>query len=430
MSPSAPNPKNVLYFAENALSSIQGGGIVAYAVLKGLPPEQLLGFFDYRNITPSPEFADRFIWLGGVRRSRFAKAVAAFGSRHPAFRGMTEFMLNGALVLFSRKYARRDLAFVKRQIAARSFKPELVYFSGLSLRYLTLAVLAAEHFNVPMVVLHMDDWMAVETRSFGRWATQRRAQIIRVMKRAAARSLSNTTNSPRLAHVVTEMTGHRHTAANNCCSDMRAFLAAPTPPCRQNEIPVITYAGALNMGLQGETIVKPIAGAIAELNAEGVRVHLHIYTPWEFAPIANSISMPGAIFYKGQVNRQTLAQAYWDSDFLLTTVTYRPKDLLLFKHSLSTKLSEYLSIGKPVISAGHPDWHLHEYVQEHHCGWSIYIDENFMRAAIKEQLKAILASSREQRLEIGRRNRKLWEEAHNVDLMAQGTRAAIGLPTA
>ena len=62
-----PNPKNVLYFAENALSAIQGGGIVAYAVLKGLPAENLLGFYEYRNITPVPEYADRFVYLGRWR---------------------------------------------------------------------------------------------------------------------------------------------------------------------------------------------------------------------------------------------------------------------------------------------------------------------------------------------------------------------------
>src|SRR4029077_17525580 len=61
------NPKKVLYFAENALSAIQGGGIVAHAVLKGLPAENLLGFYEYRNITPVPEYADRFTYLGNWR---------------------------------------------------------------------------------------------------------------------------------------------------------------------------------------------------------------------------------------------------------------------------------------------------------------------------------------------------------------------------
>jgi glycosyltransferase involved in cell wall biosynthesis len=210
---------------------------------------------------------------------------------------------------------------------------------------------------------------------------------------------------------------------------MMEFLPNPPPSRPDNDIPIITYAGALNMHLQGETIVHPIASAIAELNAEDFRVHLHIYTPWQFAPIANSLAMPGAIYYMGQVNRENLAKAYWDSDFLLTTVTFRPKSLLLFKHSLSTKLSEYLSMGKPVISAGHPDWHLHEYVQEHNCGWAIQFDANYQRALIKEELKRIISTPKAELRRIGEKNRQLWIEAHDVKVMARQTRSVIGLPS-
>ncbi len=421
-------PKNVLYFAENALSPIQGGGIVAYAVLKDLPPQNLLGFFEFRNITPAEEFADRFVWLGSWRRSKIAKRFDRLATSQFLIHRFIRMILKGSLTLRGKLFSKRDLTFVLNHINDRKFKPEIVYFSGLSLRYLRLAVLAAEHFNIPMSVLHMDDWMAAETDRMGIWGSMWKSQILNFMKRAAARSLSNTTNSPRLARIVTEMTGFEYTPANNCCSDMMDFLASPPPPCAHNQVPVITYAGALNSNLQGETIIKAIATAIAELSAEGTPIHLHIYTPWEFAPLANSIAMPNAVFYKGQVNRKSLAQAYWDSDFLITTVTYRPKDLLLFKHSLSTKLSEYLCMGKPVISAGHPDWHLHEYVQQHQCGWSICFDENFRRAEIKQQLKQILATSREERALIGQRNRKLYEEAHDVVKMAGPTREAMGLP--
>ena len=82
-------PKKVLYFAENALSAIQGGGIVAYAVLKGLPADHLLGFYDYRNITPVPEYADRFIYLGPWRMPAILDRMNAItgGRRNGVFSG-------------------------------------------------------------------------------------------------------------------------------------------------------------------------------------------------------------------------------------------------------------------------------------------------------------------------------------------------------
>jgi glycosyltransferase involved in cell wall biosynthesis len=412
------NPKRVLYFAENALSAIQGGGIVACAVLKGLPAENLLGFYEYRNITPVPEYADRFVYLGRWRTPKICQLL------NKATNKLTTAFLYG---LFTEPYIRKDLAFVEEQVERRGFEPEVVYFAGLSYRYLRLAVLAAERYDVPMVILHMDDWMAVEREHAWPWETLWARRIRKQLTRAAARSLASTSNSPRLAAKLSDVTGYRHVPANNCCSDLMEFAVKPDRP-RPNRIPIITYAGAMNRHLQGETL-KVLAGAVTELNAEGTRVHLHIYTPWEFAPDANAVTVPHAVFYKGQVGREQLTDIYRRSDFLVTTVTYRESNVSLFRHSLSTKLSEYLCVGKPVISMGHRDWHLHEYVQDNGCGFSILMDENFSRATIKQQLRRILSSDPALLERIGRNNRALWERAHDVTVMAVASRRAIGLST-
>lgn len=412
-------PKRVLYFAENALSAIQGGGIVSYAVLKGLPAGHLLGFFEYRNITPVPEYADRFVYLGPWRTPPF------FDLLNRATKGLSSALLHRR---FTEPFLRRDLAFVEQHVERRGFEPEVVYFAGLSYRYLRLAVMAAERYSVPMVLLHMDDWMEVDREQAGRWGDLWTRKIRQELTRAAARSLVSTTNSPRLAVKLTSQTGYRHVPANNCCSDLMPHAVKPERT-QANRIPIVTYAGAMNRHLQGETL-KVLASAVSELNAEGTRVHLHIYTPWEFAPEANSVAMPRAVFYKGQVGRERLADIYRRSDFLVTTVTYRERNISLFRHSLSTKLSEYLCAGRPVISMGHADWHLHEYMQDHGCGFSILMDENFSRAKIKEQLRRILATDRTVLARIGRNNRMLWEHAHDATLMARASRRALGLETA
>lgn len=409
-------PRRVLYFAENALSAIQGGGIVAYAVLKGLPADHLLGFFEYRNITPVPEYAERFVHLGQAWR-----APRALARLNRWTRGLSANLLRR---VWPDAHVAEDLAFVQAQVTSRAFAPEVVYFAGLSYRYLRLAVMAAEHYGVPMVQLNMDDWMQVETEAAGRFGGRWSRLITRELTRASAASLVSTSNSPRLAARLSAMTGHQHVAANNCCDDL--MVHATDAAVEPNPVPVITYAGAMNLNLQGETL-KVLASAVAELNAEGTPVHLHIYTPWEFAPLANSIAVPGAVFYKGQVGRAKLADIYRASDFLATTVTYREKHISLFRHSLSTKLSEYLCAGKPVLSMGHYDWHLHEYVQEHGCGFSVLMDEAFSRAAIKAQLRQILSTDSALLVTMGQQNRALWERAHDVTRMARETRQALRL---
>ncbi len=424
--------KNVLYIAENALSEIQGGGIVAYAVLKGISPSKILGFFDYQNITPVPELAERFHLLRRWRfldNVQFVQPVAykLLGKIHwslklPAM--LYFFFINNIwLVLFLPLLARRDLSYVRRQVEENGFRPELVYFSGLSLRYLRLAVDLSRHYDVPMAVLHMDDWMEREKRQLGRFlGSYWFSQIVKYMTLAARRSLASTTNSPGLARVVTGMTGCEHKPANNCCADL--MKGADADGGKANPIPVITYAGAMNPELQGASLVI-LSRAVAELNAEGTKVRLDIYTPWEFAALANEIQIPNAVHYRGQAGRHELADIYLRSDFLVTTTSFDVRDLVLFRHSLSTKLSEYLCVGKPVISVGHLSWHLHEYVQEHRCGFSIYDKE---LTKVKAELRRILATPREELAEIGRRNRILWEKAHDVAVMSRETRGAVGLP--
>ncbi|MBN2809609.1 MAG: hypothetical protein JXR80_08985 [Deltaproteobacteria bacterium] len=406
--------KKVLYLAENAISSIQGGGIVVYNVLKGLPPENLLGFFQYRNITPVPEYGNRFHYLGTDRVPELFRPILH----------KREYIDNFLRTFLFDKNLKMDLEFVVWKTREENFMPGIVYFSGLSLRFLRLAVMAAEYFDVPMVVLHMDDWMEVEKHRFKRWGNIWYRRIIENMTEAAKRSLASTTNSPSLSEKVTRLTGYKHKPANNCCEDLMELVSEPIEA--DNEIPVLTYAGALNWHLQGETLIF-LTGAIAELNAEGTPVHLHVYTPWEFAHMVNANEIPDAVYYKGHVNKNRLPEIYLKSDFLVSSVTFRRHNLHLFRHSLSTKLSEYLCVGKPVLSIGHLEWHLHEYVQQHKCGFSIYMDENYQRAKIKEELKAMLATPKSELAEIGKRNRLLWEEAHDVKKMASETRSAIGL---
>src|SRR5436190_11815853 len=255
------NPKRVLYFAENALSAIQGGGIVAYAVLKGLPADNLLGFYEYRNITPVAEYADRFMFLGTWRTPAFFNRV------NRLTRGRTTTLLHR---LFTEAYLRKDFDIVRKKIEQTGFVPEIVYFAGLSYRYLRLAVMTAEHYDLPMVQLNMDDWMSVEREQAGpRWGSLWQRRMIEQLTRASARSLVSTSNSPRLAAKLTAITGYRHVPANNCCSDLG--VVDVDERSKPNAVPLIAYAGAMNQHLQGETLTI-LASAVAELNAEGTPV--------------------------------------------------------------------------------------------------------------------------------------------------------------
>ena len=98
--------------------------------------------------------------------------------------------------------------------------------------------------------------------------------------------------------------------------------------------------------------------------------------------------------------------------------------VLLFKHSLATKLSDYLSVGRPVVSLGHPQWALHDYVEEHGAGVAI---RDARPPVVRDSLAALLDWSGEKRAATGRANRELWARAHDVSVMGAKPRALLGL---
>jgi hypothetical protein len=424
--------KKVLYFAENAISPIQGGGIVVKAALDGLAPENLLGFYAYRNITPSPEFAPRFHLLPilGTGRSlsqdlpRPLAAGAGDGTGGITYHLRTLGKRAATVateILWSRLGS--DRRFVDRLVAEAAFAPDLVYFSGLSLRMLRLAVEAAAALKKPLVMLNMDDWMAEESGQLGPLAglwEQRIAETMKVAKPLVAYAYSN---SPHLARRLTEKYGIPHDTFNNASPDLLKGRSVWSPPPKRTGL-LLTFAGAMNWHLQGQTLVR-LAEAVAEIRTS-CPVELRIFAPWEFAPLANRISVPGAVTYCGFRSPSDLVDAYLESDFLVATTTFLERRIRLFRYSLATKLSDYLCVGRPVLAVGHPDWALSDYVDTHGCGITVRTSD---RSQVKEAIQRALAMPAQQREQVGRANRKLWEEAHDVRVMAKRLREILGLPT-
>jgi hypothetical protein len=419
--------KRVLYLAENAISPIQGGGIVVYALLRGLPPENLFGFYCYENITPAPEYAERLHPLtmrdgGGAGSSNYFRPQLAQSHGVETISGK---LLRGSRVFAAHlkdRLLHTDADLAMERIDAANYVPEVIFLAGLSFRMLHLARRLAERYSIPVVMLNMDDWMSDQTARSHPLSAYMRGAIAAEMRAIAPHVQVAISNSPHLAAELTRRYGIVHDTVNNACYDLMSGQGF-VPRKKESEGPlVITFSGALNWHLQGETLVL-FSYAIAEL-ATRRPVELHIFTPWEFAPIANQISIPGKVIYKGFCSKDDLVKHYLASDFLVASTTFDELNILLFKHSLATKVSDYLCAGRPIISIGHPEWAVHDYVDKHSAGVTIRkgrIDE------IKKSVARMLDWTPEQRELVGRSNRKLWEDAHDIVVMGRRAREAMDL---
>ncbi len=421
-------PKNVLYLAENAISPIQGGGIVVCATFRGLPPANLLGFYTYTNITPSAEYSERFHSLRSPAEAAASILPGSPLSVLPPSRLRRLLIacrrqLKAIERLFAIRTGSSDWRLVDTQVRREGFRPDLVFSAPLSLRMLQLAVKTASAYSVPLVLLDMDDWIAQESSQHAPFSKAWRRRIAATMSRAKPLVAYAYSNSQRLADKLTREYEIPHQTMNNACADLLPGEPVWSPPPARNRT-IISFAGALNWHLQGQTL-KRVAEAVSELRLER-DVELRIFTPWEFAPIANLISVPGAVTYGGFLPPSELVSIYLDSDYLLATTTFLEEEIHLFRHSLATKLSDYLCVGRPVISVGHRDWAVHDYVEEHSCGLAVRTPD---RLEIKRRLLQALDTASPERHANGRRNRHLWERAHDVRMMAAALRELLEIDT-
>jgi glycosyltransferase involved in cell wall biosynthesis len=421
--------RKILYVAENAISPYQGGGIVVAATLHGMNPADLLGFYRYTNITPSAEYAARFHELpslGGavtdVSQTLPPSPLSAFPATglHHYIRGARQRIRSFAGPVLATLYG-SDERTVRERAAREGFSPEVVFTAPLSHRMLSLAVRCAESYRIPLVMLNMDDWISEESARLGPLAGAWRSRIARTMARAKPHVIYAYSNSPHLAEILTRRYGIEHEAMNNASPELLAGRPSWQPPPKRDRC-VFTFAGAMNWHLQGQTLYR-VAEAISELSIQRP-VELRVLTPWEFAPMANHISVPGAVIYGGFRSGRDLVDAYLDSDFLVATTTFLEHRIHLFRHSLATKLSDYLCVGRPVISVGHPDWALHDYVEKNGCGIVVRTPD---RSEVKAQLARAASMSEEARSRIGRANRALWERSHDAAVMARRLRQILGL---
>jgi hypothetical protein len=120
-----------------------------------------------------------------------------------------------------------------------------------------------------------------------------------------------------------------------------------------NEQIVLLYAGSLYYG-RGEVLGR-IAQALHQHNcvAEGKKAVLHVYTnsmPNEAT--RKMLEKDGAAQYKGSLGPDELKLALNQADILVFAESFDPEQIRKTKFSLSTKIPEYLSVGKPILAVG------------------------------------------------------------------------------
>ena len=172
--------------------------------------------------------------------------------------------------------------------------------------------------------------------------------------------------------------------------------------CENKEI-VFTYCGGLEFG-RAKTLGM-LAKRIYEYNKmqNGIKAMFNIYSlDHPTSKELKGMNRGDSCFFKGSINRKEVNREIRNSDVLVHIECFDKKSIESTRLSVSTKISEYLCSGKPILAIGPKDVASMKYLRDTAC--CIYDEESISRYIPK------LIENKEYRKSLARKSEKKYKD--------------------
>lgn len=227
--------------------------------------------------------------------------------------------------------------------AVDTFRPHALYSNLAGLRILKTVLFFAQRYNISIAAHFMDDWPATiyTTSVLSRWANKKVEQQIR-------RCLSLSNCSLAISEYMAEEYQRRYrtqfTWASNSVDIPESTYSTP-----DDDRFVLVYCGGLHLNRWKS--LKVVAEALERLKEQGYNVSLEIYTSEEhrlaFQPQMKSLPI---IKWKGQVRPDQVSEVLRSATALAYVEAFDEHVVNYVRYSFSTKMSEYLASGRPILA--------------------------------------------------------------------------------
>lgn len=237
------------------------------------------------------------------------------------------------------------------------FKPDVIYTLGASVNALKLSYDLSIKYSVPIVIHHMDNWLHSiqweDNLLLSSYVKKLRAYCFLCY----SRSSNSIAISENMAEDFTIETGIKHSVIMNSTEISKYSCDLK----KNTKCFNIIYAGGLHLGRYKSLI--ELGNVIENLGLEKEKIRLHIYTNDEnigrygycFAHLKRTI------LHKS-VSHDKITEIYSKADVLLHVETTNLNSTDFFKYSISTKIPEYLSTGKPILLYCPDDIYLYKFM--------------------------------------------------------------------
>lgn len=281
----------------------------------------------------------------------------------------------------------------------KKFKTDIIFFcAGDTLFSYRYAMNIAKKYNLNLVIYVTDDYITYDRRY--KILTNLKKFFIRAkLKQAINFSSKFYTISPKMKQYYKETLNVNSENIVNISSDL--YLENRE---EGNNIEIkIVYAGGLHLN-RDKSIIHFLEELSKIKKVNKKKYVLDIYTASNINLIPKKYFDLGIVNFKGLISPEELRIVLNNADFLLFVESFDFQSILSTKYSLSTKIPEYLSVGKPIIAIGPSEISSIEYLNN--CAFIINKDKKY------EKLITFFDDKNEQ-INIAKKAREVYLMNHN-----------------
>ena len=345
--------KRLLIISNNPLSNTNANGKTILSYFDTVPRDQIRQLY-FRDEKPTVEgiqyfrISDNDVIKGIFASKRRGSAVPAEKSSMSTSSSPSTVKKNDTTrllreILWWRKWKSEALINWLDE-----FSPTAVFFvagdSGFSY---DICMFVVERYNARLSVYITDDYIMPRNKE-SLMFTIRRSLIKSKMKDSVAKADSFFTISNIMRSEYRKIFG----IDSNIVVNMPDKIRQDSRRELRKEY-LFVYAGALNYGRYES--LHLIANAIKEFNSNhsDKQAILKIFTNrYPSQDILQKVCIEGASEYGGSLNRSELNKMLNDADVLVFVESFEDDQIEKTRFSLSTKVPEYLSAGKPIFAIG------------------------------------------------------------------------------
>jgi len=294
------------------------------------------------------------------------------------------------------------------------FKPDLIFAQFLDRSYLNeMLLFLKDYTKVPLIVYAWDDVYSLKQFSLSPifW-------INRFLQRKKLRKISELSS---LMYVISEKQKEEYSKAfgRNCKILYKGFEFEEEAPYEAKHHPLkLVFSG--NIGTGRYKTLGRIASALNEINKDGIKAVLYIYTstPCSYK-MKHILEYPVSVRWMKFVSSEEIAVIQKEADILIHVESFALKDRLKVRLSFSTKLVDYFKSGRCIFAVGSRKLASIDYLSKNQGAVIAYKESE-----IKRKLERLISSPKLRKKyahkawECGRRNhqRKIIQKTLQSDL--------------